>query len=165
GVVYRAYDPRLGREVALKCLRSRGLQAELRDRLVREAQAMAKLSHPNVVSGYDVPAPAPGEVVLAMEYVPGVNLRRWRSQQARGWEEVLGMLVEAGQGLAAAHAQGLLHRDFKPSNVLVGEDDRPRVTDFGLAKLEGGWETARRAERPFDDEPSALARSAVADDR
>ncbi|MCX4245386.1 serine/threonine-protein kinase [Paraliomyxa miuraensis] len=163
GVVYRAYDPRLGREVALKCLRSREMQAELRNRLVREAQAMAKLNHPNVVSVFDVLEPAPGEVVLAMEYVPGVNLRRWLGQRVRPWEDVLPMLVAAGRGLAAAHAQGLLHRDFKPSNVLVGEDGRPRVTDFGLAKLEGSSEVVQRSMHPLQTEPSSLERS-TADD-
>jgi tetratricopeptide (TPR) repeat protein len=157
GVVFRAYDPRLGREVALKCLKARGLLAEHRDRLVREAMAMAKLNHPNVVSVYDVLEPLPGEVVLAMEYVPGVNLRRWLSQRVRPWQEVLCMLVEAGQGLAAAHAQGLLHRDFKPSNVLVGEDGRPRVTDFGLAKLEGGgWDTSGPTRLALEHETSSL---------
>jgi eukaryotic-like serine/threonine-protein kinase len=164
GVVFRAYDPKLAREVALKCLKPRSLQPEHRRRLVGEAQAMAKLSHPNVVSVYDVLEPQRGEVVVAMEYVPGVNLRRWLGQRARSWEEVLAMLVAAGQGLAAAHAQGLLHRDFKPSNVLVGEDDRPRVTDFGLAKLEGvdstGPAPARPRAEPLPREPSGLHREA-----
>ncbi len=161
GVVFRAYDPRLAREVALKCLKSRDLGAEHRDRLTREAMAMAKLSHPNVVSVFDVLEPQPGEVVLAMEYVPGVNLRRWLSLRERPWQEVLRMLVAAGEGLAAAHAQGLLHRDFKPSNVLVSEDERPRVTDFGLAKLEGGVEPSMSSWRPHERSPEGPLSSLV----
>ena len=166
GVVFRAYDPKLGREVALKCLKSRSLGAEHRRRLVGEAQAMAKLSHPNVVSVYDVLEPQRGEVVLAMEYVPGVNLRRWLGQRARTWQEVLRVMLAAGEGLAAAHAQGLLHRDFKPSNVLVGEDDRPRVTDFGLAKLAVSEPTgssrsgSTNVPFPLPREPSGLHREA-----
>jgi eukaryotic-like serine/threonine-protein kinase len=164
GVVFRAYDPRLGREVALKCLKSRNMEAEHRDRLVREAQAMAKLSHPNVVSVYDVVEPLPGEVVLAMEYVPGVNLRRWLGLRTRGWQEVLRVLVAAGEGLVAAHAQGLLHRDFKPSNVMVGEDDRPRVTDFGLAKLDGSGDNSGRIRNPLERAPSSLHPASSDDD-
>lgn len=133
GEVYLANDPKLGRRVALKVLRvERGRDTpELRARLVREAQAMARLSHPNVVAVYEVGDEA-GQVFVAMEFVDGESLRRWHPR-AGGWREVLAAWLEAGRGLAAAHARGLVHRDFKPDNVLRGSDGRVRVTDFGLA--------------------------------
>ena len=136
GVVLRAYDPKLQREVALKVLRAASAESEAR--LVREARAMAQLSHPNVVAVYDVAVrdeDAQSQVALAMEFVPGTDLRHWLEQQDRGCDEVLEAFAAAGQGLAAAHSEGLLHRDFKPGNVLVGDDGRVRVTDFGLARL------------------------------
>ncbi|MCA9708340.1 MAG: tetratricopeptide repeat protein [Myxococcales bacterium] len=133
GVVYRAHDPELSRDVAIKQVhRHMARNAAARARLHFEACALAEVSHPNVVQVYDV-----GEdhdtVYISMEYVPGVDLQRWLVQRARPWAEVLAMFVAAGRGLAAAHERGLVHRDFKPSNVLVGEDGRPRVVDFGLA--------------------------------
>jgi tetratricopeptide (TPR) repeat protein/predicted Ser/Thr protein kinase len=136
GVVYAAYDPRLERKVALKLLRSNsGASAtpEGRARMVREAQAMARLSHPNVLSVYDV-GELEGEVFIAMEFVEGSTLRHWLAQRPRAWRQVLRALEQAGQGLAAAHAAGIIHRDFKPDNVLVDKEDRVRVTDFGLAR-------------------------------
>ncbi|WP_324289958.1 serine/threonine-protein kinase [Pyxidicoccus sp. MSG2] len=133
GVVYAAYDPELDRQVALKVLRPEGRQVEeLRLRLVLEAQALARLSHANVVSVFDVGTH--GDCVfLAMELVDGVTLAEWL-KQPRSWKEVLRIFSEAGRGLAAAHAAGLVHRDFKPANVLVGRDGRVRVTDFGMAR-------------------------------
>ncbi|WP_164014101.1 serine/threonine-protein kinase [Pyxidicoccus trucidator] len=133
GVVYAAYDPELDRQVALKVLRPEGRQVEeLRLRLVLEAQALARLSHANVVSVFDVGTH--GDCVfLAMELVDGVTLAEWL-KQPRSWKEVLRTFSEAGRGLAAAHAAGLVHRDFKPANVLVGRDGRVRVTDFGMAR-------------------------------
>ncbi|MFP2912024.1 protein kinase domain-containing protein, partial [Pyxidicoccus sp. 3LFB2] len=146
GVVYAAYDPQLDRQVALKVLRPEGRQVEeLRLRLVLEAQALARLSHANVVAVFDVGAH--GDCVfLAMELVDGVTLAEWL-KQPRPWQEVLRVFGEAGRGLAAAHAAGLVHRDFKPANVLVGLDGRPRVTDFGMA-------------RPLNREQGAAARVA-----
>ncbi len=135
GVVMRARDPELGRDVAIKLLQpgQRGLAGL---RLGREAQAMAKLSHPNVVNVYDV-GEHDGAMYIAMELVEGSTLRAWRQAATRTWREVLAMYVAAGRGLAAAHAAGLVHRDFKPDNVLVGADGRPRVTDFGLVAADG----------------------------
>ncbi len=136
GAVLRAYDPKLQREVAVKVLRRRHFDETAAARLVREAQAMAQLSHPNVVAVYDVDQDADG-VSLAMELVQGQTLQQW-CQQPHPWRDTLRVLVGAGRGLAAAHACGLVHRDFKPANVLIGEDGRPRVTDFGLAREHGG---------------------------
>jgi len=133
GVVYRAHDPVLDRELALKLLHPRRLSPRATERLVREAQALARLSHPNVVTVFDV-STDPRGVLVAMEYVPGSTLRTWLETR-RSWPEVLQVLVEAGQGLWAAHERGLVHRDFKPANVLLGRDGRPRVLDFGLAQL------------------------------
>ena len=132
GVVFRAYDPRLQREVALKKLVAHQVSTEAQARMVREARAMAKLSHPNVVAVYDVET-EDDDVVLAMELVEGQPLSRWlRTEHA--WPQVLSVFAAAGRGLAAAHAAGLLHRDFKPANVIVREDGRAQVTDFGLAR-------------------------------
>ncbi|HKD42693.1 MAG TPA: serine/threonine-protein kinase, partial [Myxococcaceae bacterium] len=133
GVVYAAYDPELDRKVAIKLLHPRvGDSADLRARLLREAQAMARLSHPNVVSVYDV-GTFKDDVFVAMEFVDGRTLRAWLKEKARSWREVLGVFRQAGQGLAAAHAAGLVHRDFKPTNVLVRKDEVVKVSDFGLA--------------------------------
>jgi tetratricopeptide (TPR) repeat protein len=132
GVVYAAYDPRLDRRIALKLLRP-DAAAGARGRLLREAQAMARLAHPNVVTLYE--AGEQGDAVyLAMELVAGRTLRAWLAEGSRSWREVRAVLVQAGEGLAAAHAAGIVHRDFKPDNVIVGDDGRVRVTDFGLAR-------------------------------
>jgi tetratricopeptide (TPR) repeat protein/predicted Ser/Thr protein kinase len=135
GLVLRAYDPKLQREVALKIVRTDTLDDSAQSRLVREARAMAQLSHPNVVAVYDVELEE--GVVLVMEYVPGTTLGKWLEQAPRSRREVVDALVAAGRGLGAAHAEGLLHRDFKLDNVLVGNDGRVRVTDFGLARATG----------------------------
>ena len=139
GLVLRAYDPRLQREVALKLLRTDRMSERAQARLLREARAMAQLSHPNVVTVHDA-EPHEDSVILAMEYVPGTSLATWLQEEARPWSLVLEAFVAAGRGLVAAHAAGLLHRDFKPSNVLIGPAPaqgvigRVRVTDFGLAR-------------------------------
>jgi tetratricopeptide (TPR) repeat protein len=156
GVVYAAYDPQLDRRVALKVLRALhqvGDAEALGDRLLREGQSMARLSHPNVVAVYDAGATEDG-IFLAMELVEGETLRAWLARAPRSWREVLGMFIEAGRGLAAAHAAGLVHRDFKPDNVLVGRDGRARVTDFGLARVRAG-------ERPASPEPRLLTLTAT----
>ncbi len=131
GIVYSAFDPDLDRKVALKVLR-RSRETQARARLLREAQAMAKLSHPNVVTVFEV-GTDDGRDFVSMEFVDGQNLAAW-SETQRGHEEVLAVYRQAGQGLAAAHRVGLVHRDFKPHNVLLGKDGRVLVTDFGLAR-------------------------------
>ena len=138
GVVLLARDPELDRRVALKLIRpvaSAEHGHALHERLRREARAMARLNHPGVVAVYDVGQI--GEVIfVAMEYVQGGNVRPWLAAAPRTWREVLDVFVRAGRGLAAAHAAGLVHRDFKPDNVLVADDGSVRVADFGLARLE-----------------------------
>jgi eukaryotic-like serine/threonine-protein kinase len=138
GVVYSAWDPQLDRKVALKVLRS-GDQGDAEPQLVGEAKALAKLAHPNVVSVFDVIEMSDGEdptlrVVLAMEYVDGQTVSAWLRRERPSWREIVAVFVAAGEGLAAAHTVGLIHRDFKPSNVMLGKDGRARVLDFGLAK-------------------------------
>jgi tetratricopeptide (TPR) repeat protein len=138
GVVYAAFDPELDRKIALKVLtpgRRDSRAARFQARLLREAQAMARISHPNVVAVHDVGAHG-DEVFIAMELVTGGTLTDWVEAKPRKLDELLRAFVEAGQGLAAAHEAGLVHRDFKPENVLVGADGRVRVTDFGLARVD-----------------------------
>jgi tetratricopeptide (TPR) repeat protein len=135
GVVYYAFDPKLERPVALKVLRpamrdDHHSQGEAR--LLREAQAMARLSHPNVVQVFDT-GKYDAAVYLAMEYVAGRDLRAWLATP-HPWRDIIGVFLQAGHGLAAAHAAGVIHRDFKPDNVLVGDDGRVRVLDFGLSR-------------------------------
>jgi eukaryotic-like serine/threonine-protein kinase len=131
GVVHVAYDPKLDRNVAVKLLRAG--HGSVQSRLLREAQAMAKLSHPNIVAVHDVGTT--GERVwIAMELVAGKTLGAWIREAPRPWGELLEVMLAAGRGLAHAHAAGLVHRDFKPDNVMVGDDGRVRVMDFGLAR-------------------------------
>ncbi|WP_434387001.1 serine/threonine-protein kinase [Melittangium boletus] len=136
GVVYAAYDPDLDRKVALKLLLVKDGDTDVqlgRARLLREAQAMARVSHPHVIPVFEVGTWA-GQVFVAMELVEGGTLREWLNARPRSWREVLEKYLAAGRGLAAAHAAGLVHRDFKPANVLVGRTGRVHVTDFGLAR-------------------------------
>ncbi|HET9990001.1 MAG TPA: serine/threonine-protein kinase, partial [Kofleriaceae bacterium] len=137
GHVFAAYDPQLDRKIALKVLRANlgANTKEARSRLKREAQAIAQLNHPNVVAVYDVGTTTNGEdVYIAMEFVEGDTLTTWLKRWPRTWREILEVFHQAARGLMAAHSVGLLHRDFKPDNVLVGGDGRVRVTDFGLAR-------------------------------
>jgi serine/threonine-protein kinase len=138
GVVYLARDPKLGRQVALKLVKP-SLHGDERAehferRLMREARAMAKLAHPNVLTIYDVGLESSGQVFLASEWVDGGTLEDWMRDGPHSWPSVVRQYREAAQGLLAAHAAGLIHRDFKPSNVMVGNDGRVRVFDFGLVK-------------------------------
>ena len=130
GTVYAAYDPDLDREIAVKLLRRTGTP-DSQARLVREAQAMARVSSPNVVAVHDV-GTFRDQVYIAMELVAGGTLKAWLHERPRGWREIVRVLEAAGRGLAAAHARGLIHRDFKPDNVLI-DGDRVRVADLGLA--------------------------------
>jgi tetratricopeptide (TPR) repeat protein/predicted Ser/Thr protein kinase len=156
GVVYSCYDPELNRKLAIKLLHNyrgvgtRALAAEAR--LLREAQAMAQLSHPNVVTVHDVGTYEDG-VYVAMEFVDCLTLKAWVNEKARSHEEVLEVFLEAGMGLQAAHAKGLIHRDFKPDNVLVAHDGRVLVTDFGLARaLDEGPLSDKSGESVVDTE-------------
>jgi tetratricopeptide (TPR) repeat protein/tRNA A-37 threonylcarbamoyl transferase component Bud32 len=132
-VVYAAYDQELDRKLAIKFLRAEVRQPLDDARLLREAQVMARLSHPNVVQLHDVGLYG-DRVFLVMELVEGKTLRHWLAQGPHPRGKVLDVLVAAGRGLAAAHRAGVVHRDFKPENVLVGDDGRVRVMDFGLAR-------------------------------
>jgi eukaryotic-like serine/threonine-protein kinase len=134
GAVWEARDTELNRRVALKTLKA--VEGSNKERLLREARAMAALSHPNVVAVYEVVADG-DRVFLAMELVAGGTLRDWLRAKPRKLDEIVDVFVEAGKGLAVAHAAGLVHRDFKPENVLVDPNLRVRVTDFGLARASG----------------------------
>ena len=156
GVVYAAFDPELDRKIALKILHParadrEGGDGEIeRARLLREAKALARLSHPDVIQVYDA-GTVGDEVFLAMELAVGTPLDEWLGER-RAWRQVLAVFQTAGRGLAAAHAVGLVHRDFKPGNVLLGDDGRVRVLDFGIARALGAPEN--------DDEPETPARDA-----
>ncbi len=137
GSVYAAFDRQLDRKVAIKVLREEvATDDKTRARMLREAQAMARLSHPNVIPVFEVGEYA-AQIYVAMEHVDGPTLFAWQTQ-AGSWREIVDMYIRAGHGLCAAHRSGLIHRDFKAQNVLVGGDGRPRVIDFGLARLGGG---------------------------
>ncbi len=136
GIVHAAYDPDLDRKVALKLLHGE----RNGQRLLREAQAMARLSHPNVITVHDVGEVGEepdARVFMAMEFVDGTTLGAWARARERSLAELLDVFQGAGRGLAAAHASGLVHRDFKPDNVMIGNDGRVRVMDFGLVRAHG----------------------------
>lgn len=128
GDIYVAHDPELDRKIALKIVRRRNA-LDMR----KEAQALARFSHPNIVSVHDV-GELPGGLFIAMEFVQGQTLRAWFKERARSWDEVARVLGAAGRGLAAAHGRGLMHLDFKPDNVMLRDDGRVIVLDFGLAQ-------------------------------
>ncbi len=137
GTVYAAHDPELDRKVAIKVVRGTPAASEAAEqaqsRLVREARVLARLTHPNVVALHEVGL-HDEQVFLVMEFIEGVRLDEWLATRSRPWLEVLELFLAVGEGLAAAHALGIVHRDFKPANVLVDRQDRPRVVDFGLAR-------------------------------
>jgi eukaryotic-like serine/threonine-protein kinase len=149
GVVYAAHDPDLDRTVAIKLLRpSPRLSAEeLRARLTREAQIMARLSHPNIIPVHEIGS-AGDQVFVVMELIDGTTLAEWLAAEARSWPEIVRVFVAAGEGLAAAHAQGVVHRDFKPDNVLISRAGRICVTDFGVAHLDSSDVAAPHADGP-----------------
>ncbi len=156
GAVYSAFDPDLDRKIAIKLLHAERAAGDL---LLREAKAMAKLDHPNAVAVHDV-GETGGSIFVAMEFIHGVTLRRWLAMAPRSWRAIRGAFVQAGRGLAAAHAKGLVHRDFKPENVMVDLDGsegadgpaRVRVLDFGLARMPG-------ASRSLSDDGAPLDRT------
>jgi predicted Ser/Thr protein kinase/tetratricopeptide (TPR) repeat protein len=135
GVVYAAEDAQLGRQIALKVIRDDVLRGDAgeRARLLREARALAKLSHPNVVQVHEV-GEHEGAVFIVMELVRGTTLGQWLAAGTRPLAAVLDRFIEAARGLDAAHRVGIVHRDFKPTNALVGADERVRIVDFGLAR-------------------------------
>jgi eukaryotic-like serine/threonine-protein kinase len=143
GNVYAAYDPELDRKVAVKLVRTHSEKridvSQGRARLLREAQSIAKLSHPNVVGVYDV-GTFEDSVFIAMEFIDGGTVGYWLAHATRSWKEVLAVYHAAGRGLAAAHRAGLVHRDFKPDNVMVTKEGEVRVMDFGLARVSQGGE-------------------------
>jgi hypothetical protein len=147
GVVVAGHDPDLHRDVAIKLLRAGADAPGYRARLLREAQALARLHHPNVVSVYEVGADG-DRIYVAMELVRGLTLTRWLAHRRRPWREVVAMFIAVGEGVAAVHRAGLIHRDLKPDNVLVDDTGRARVADFGLAR------------RASDDGDAAAAASA-----
>jgi eukaryotic-like serine/threonine-protein kinase len=151
GVVYAAFDPELNRRVALKILHPDGPRVGLvgaaRARMQREAQAMARVSHPNAISVFDV-GECDGSVFVAMEFVDGSTLRQWLELASPPVADIVAMFVQAARGLAAAHAAGLVHRDFKPDNVMVGHDGLARVLDFGLARTEASLTAGDDEEHP-----------------
>jgi tRNA A-37 threonylcarbamoyl transferase component Bud32 len=155
GEVYAAHDPELDRKVAIKLLRARTRRrdgaVEGRARLIREAQAIAKVSHPNVVVVYDV-GTHDGRVFIAMEFVEGHTLGYWMQARTRTLAEILEVFAAAGRGLAAAHEKELVHRDFKPENVMVASDGQVRVMDFGLVRL-----AIDRDKLPGERTPSPIA--------
>ncbi len=159
GHVYVGFDAELQREVAVKVVRAERMSPKNRARLRREAQALAQLAHPNVVPVFEV-GEHEAQTYLAMELVVGVSVRRWLRNDPHSWQEIVDVFIQAGRGLAAAHARGLVHRDFKPENAIVGDDPndasgvgRVRVVDFGLV-LEG---------EGTDDEADEAAGSTVAE--
>jgi CHASE2 domain-containing sensor protein/class 3 adenylate cyclase/predicted Ser/Thr protein kinase len=149
GAVYLAHDPELNRRVAIKLLHaSMSSHPEHKARFLREAQAMARVSHPNVVAVHDI-VNLDDQLFVAMEYVEGSTLREWM-KSPRSVRQTVELFREAGAGLAAAHAAGLIHRDFKPGNVLIGTDGSVQVSDFGLARSADG-----SAESPAPEVASA----------
>ncbi len=152
GTVYVAYDEELNRKVALKVMRTMGQgKADVHSRMLREAQGLARLSHPNVVQVYEARRDELGRVFLVMEFIEGHTLRRWARERERGWRELLKPCIDAGRGLAAAHRAGLVHRDFKPDNVLVDAAGRGHVLDFGLVRAAGEGAEADRVLRAAAD--------------
>ncbi|MBV1857840.1 MAG: protein kinase [Nannocystaceae bacterium] len=133
GVVFKAFDNQLDRLVALKVLSTR---ADDHEELIREAKALARLSHPNVLPVYEVGETEDGQVFLATEYVKGWTLRGWYDEETRGEAAIVEVIRQVARGVQAAHDEGLVHRDLKPANILLGKDGRARVADFGLARFD-----------------------------
>ncbi|MEM6293633.1 MAG: serine/threonine-protein kinase [Myxococcota bacterium] len=160
GVVLAAYDPELDRKVAVKLVRPDMMRSGSRDRMIREARSMARLSHPSVISVYDA-GEHQGAIYIAMEFVDGKTLSDLLPS-LDGWRGALEVLLPAARGLASAHAQELVHRDFKPDNVMVADDGRVLVMDFGLARADGDEPIRRSDTGPHALNLLAAARSSSA---
>ena len=141
GVVYAARDAHLGRAVAIKLVGPRIDPGSGQGQLAREARAMANLSHPNIATVYDIGVSS-DRLFVVMELIDGGTAADWLKAEPRSWREVVGIYLQAARGLAAAHAAGFVHRDFKPENVLLGRDGVARVSDFGVARLLGDGDRA-----------------------
>ncbi|MGE0547939.1 MAG: serine/threonine-protein kinase [Kofleriaceae bacterium] len=144
GVVVAAHDTELDRPVAIKLAHAASRDEASSARLIREARALAQLTHPNVITIYDAGIVG-DELFIVMELVEGGTLGEWLRRERRGWRAIVEVFLAAGRGLAAAHERDLIHRDFKPSNVLLGADMRPRVSDFGLVRVAGQSDEPRAA--------------------
>lgn len=160
GRIYEAYDANLDRRIALKLLHGSGEDSH-RQRLVREAQALARLHHPNVVTVHEVGVHE-GVLFVAMEYLPGGTLKQWMGKHPVGsrerCEDAIRLILDAGRGLEAAHAAGLVHRDVKPSNILMDDGGRAKVADFGIARwVESGEALRGRPDARVSDEDAVLA--------
>jgi serine/threonine protein kinase/tetratricopeptide (TPR) repeat protein len=156
GEVYAAYHPDLDRRIAVKVVqRTEGRADQRRERLLREARAIARLSHPNVITVHDAGTFGDG-VFIAMELIDGYTIDQWLRAETRTWQEIVDVFIAAARGLAAAHAAGVIHRDFKPQNVMIAKDGAVRVMDFGLARLpqddpaDVGGQGARELPRSFE---------------
>ena len=162
GVVYRAHDPELDRPVALKLLntaRAKSVDAEqAKTRLLREARAMARLAHPNVLTVHEV-GTFEEQVYVAMEFVEGETLDAWLEHETRAYRDVLEVFLQAARGLAAAHEEGIVHRDFKPQNVMLSHRGRARVLDFGLARSVETPDDAPALPPDIDHESASLTRT------
>ncbi|MEM6993246.1 MAG: serine/threonine-protein kinase [Myxococcota bacterium] len=158
GTVFAGQDDALDRDVAIKFVRC-GSGSRVAARVLREARALARLSHPNIVHLYDY-GRIDETLYLVMELVEGVTLQTWLDDPP-GWEGVLRVFLEIARGLAAAHAAGIVHRDFKPSNVIVGGDGRPRVLDFGLARLSSEHDVQLKSRRDPTADPTLTQDGAV----
>ena len=157
GRLLLGFDPDLQRSVALKLITpAQASSPEARQRIVREARSMAQLSDPNVAQVYEV-GEAEGQLFVAIEFVDGHDVRQWLEEGSRGWSEVLEVFRQAGSGLAAAHDKGIVHRDFKPDNVMLERDGRARVVDFGLASPGRGDDDGLPAD--VDSGPLELTRT------
>jgi len=131
GIVYAAFDPQLQRRVAIKLVRPENANPEAQALLLAEARALGRICHPNVVTVYDA-GEHEGEVYITTELVDGLTLAEWQAEP-RTVEEIVGVWIQVARGLAAAHAEHVVHGDVKPSNVFIGRDGRIRIGDFGLA--------------------------------
>ncbi|KIG15661.1 Serine/threonine kinase PKN8 [Enhygromyxa salina] len=156
-IIYSAWDGEYQRPVAIKLLRhDRSTRRDTQARFLREAKTMARLDHPNIVRIYEV-GTHEGQVFLALEYVQGKTLREWVELEQPAVSEIIKRYLDAGRALEAAHAASVMHRDFKPDNVLLGDDGRVRVLDFGLARSTRGTDNFQTLENLTPGLRDALA--------